>query len=184
MTDLNDLPAPDPGKKGRPTPKRKDREKERQRALVLDAKADSQKRRAQRRAQMEKEQAALRSGDEANMPIQFRGPENRFIRDFIDSRTTIGEFLLPMSFIFVVASLVFSERQELGGLIILVFYTIVVAAIIEAVVLFRRLKKQVIAKFGEKRLPRGWRFTAISRHFNIRRFRLPRPKVRRGEYPV
>ena len=148
-------------------------------------KSDAKARRARDRARREAEYAALRAGDERNMPIEHRGPEKRFIRDYIDARTSIGEFLLPMALVFVVLTLLPPFKSGNGGaILILGFYLIVIMAGIETFLMIRRLKKAVIAKFGENKVPRGFTFYSISRALNLRRFRTPRPKNRRGEYPV
>lgn len=173
-----------PAGKNRPTPKRKDQEAARKRGMVLDVKADAKARRAKARAEREKEYEAMRKGDERHMPIEHRGPERRFIRDFIDARTAMGEFLLPLSIMFVLISLVSSKYPGLNAILILGFYAIVLVAVVETWFMMRRLKKYFVAKFGETKLPRGWRFYAISRALNMRRFRTPKAKVKRGEYPV
>ena len=175
--------------KGRPTPKRKEQEAAKYRGLLADPKQDTKDRRIKQREQREREYQAMKEGDERNMPMEHRGPERRFLRDYVDARTSIGEYLLPLAITFVLISLFMPQGAEggnaaIGGLVILFFYVIVLIAGIETFITSRRIKKHFIKKFGEGKLPRGWTFYVISRALNMRRFRVPKPKVKRGEYPV
>ncbi|GMA33997.1 DUF3043 domain-containing protein [Demequina litorisediminis] len=171
-------------KKGRPTPKRKDQEAANRRTLFDDPKAAKKADREKMRVQRDKEYQAMREGDERNMPLEHRGPERRWLRDYVDARWSMGEFLLPVAILFVILSLFLGQFGALGGLMVLVFYILVLAAAIETFVMVRRMKKRFIEKFGASRMPRGWTFYVISRALNMRRFRVPRPKVARGEFPV
>ena len=132
----------------------------------------------------------MRAGDERNMPAEHRGAERRFLRDYVDARTSIGEYLLPLAITFVLISLFMPQNPEaggnaaLGGLVILILYVIVLIAGVETFITARRIKKNFAKKFGENKLPRGWTFYVISRALNIRRLRTPKPKVKRGEFPV
>jgi len=58
---------------------------------------------------------------------------------------------------------------------------LILAAIVDAVFLRFRLRKLLTAKFGST--PRGSVFYGLTRSLQIRRWRMPRPKVARREYP-
>ncbi|WP_062385772.1 DUF3043 domain-containing protein [Demequina iriomotensis] len=183
-TPETDIPGVEaPGKKGKPTPKRKDQEAARKRPVIADTKAAKKQQREQQRNSREKEWQAMRDGDERHMPLEHRGPERRYLRDYVDARTSPGEFLLPASIVFVILSLFISSGWA-GLALIVFFYLMVLIVGIETFIMTRRLKKRFIEKFGERKLPRGWTFYVIARHLNMRRFRAPKPKVKRGDYPV
>ncbi len=170
--------------KGKATPKRRDQEAAHQRALVLDPKASSKEKREKVRARRAKEQQALLTGDERNMPLEHRGPQKRFMRDFIDARRGLGEYLMPASILFVLASLVTNNNPTLGGWIILGFYVLVFVTLGETFWAMRSLRGMMAIKFSGTPMPRGWRLYAAGRMLNLRRLRVPRALVKRGEFPV
>ena len=170
--------------KGHATPKRKEREAAQRRAIIADPKAGAKERRLRVKEQRAKEQQAMMNGDERHMPAEHKGPVRRYIRDSVDARTSLGEFALPGSILFVVASLFFSANPTVGSIIIFGFYALVFAAIGDTLWAMRSMRKRITEKFGDGNLGRGWRLYTAARLMNLRRLRVPRPVVKRGEYPV
>lgn len=171
-----------PEKKGTPTPKRKDQVAARRQPLVqADRKAA---RRAQRQALAEeraKTRRAMETGDERHMPVRDRGPQKRFVREYVDARYGIGEWLLILMVVFLFVSLLMGDQimATLG----LALYGLILAVIFEAFWVGRRAKKLVAQKFGEDRMERGIGFYAAMRGMQLRRLRLPKPMNARGEFP-
>ena len=171
------------GAKNRPTPKRREQEAARKRPLVVTdrkaAKRDDQLKRREASARMRQ---AMVTGDEAHLPVRDKGPERRYIRDYVDARWNIGEFMLPVMILVLALSFV---RQSWALMIVFVaVYGILLVAVIDAVLMWRRLKKRLVAKFGAERLPRGGAMYAVMRAFQMRRSRMPKPQVQRGQYPA
>ena len=123
------------------------------------------------------------TGDERHLPLRDKGPVRRWVRDYVDARRNPGEYFLPVSLVIVLASLFTAGDPLLGLAIIAVLYLVVFVTIIDAYLLGRRIRKLATAKFGADKLPRGIRMYGIMRAFQIRRTRLPKPQVKRGEYP-
>ncbi len=176
--------TPEPVGKGHATPTRKEREAERRRPLVLDRKVDSKRRRAERRTQLDRESKAMLTGDDRHMPAMHQGAPRRFARDFVDSRTTVGEFLLPASFVALVIMMFFATNVALVGTSSLVLLLLLVSWLVESSILVRRLRKQATEKFGADRLPPRYRLYAFTRMAQMRRLRMPKPQVRRGNFPI
>jgi hypothetical protein len=126
------------------------------------------------------------SGDESALPARDKGPVKRYIRDAVDARWNIGEFMLPvMVAVLVLTFLPAIFRSSASWATLLVFalvYGLVVAGAIDVLLMWRRTKKKIIAKFGEAP-PRGSAMYAVMRAFQMRRSRLPRPQVARGVKP-
>ncbi|HLR56014.1 MAG TPA: DUF3043 domain-containing protein [Actinomycetales bacterium] len=172
-----------PGSKGRPTPKRAEAEARNRRPLVPDR---STARKSQRQANAnlrEKQRQALMSGDEKAMPPRDRGPVRRWARDYVDARWNIGEFFLPVALVVVIAVLFVGDNPLFAFYTIIALYAIVLVSVIDAIILGRFLKKGLRSRFGEDKIPSGTVMYGVMRAFQIRRTRLPKPKVGRGEYP-
>jgi len=173
-----------PAGKGRPTPRRKDAEAQRRKPLVPgDRKAAAKAARARSREIRDREFAAMKSGDEKNMPYRDKGPIKRFIRDFIDARWSFGEFFLPIAIVFVFLTALTNQNPVFALTILVALYGVIVATILQAWITSRKLRKALEAKFGDDGLAKGNMTYGIMRSLQIRRSRLPRPVVKRGEHP-
>ena len=174
-------PARD-GAKNRPTPKRRQQEAARRRPLVeTDRKAARNADRAKRREQMAKQRQAMLTGDETHLPARDKGPVKRFIRDYVDARWGIAEFMLPVMLVVLALSFV---RQPWAMLIVFILvYGLIAAAVVDTFLMWRRVRKKLTDKFGEGAVQRGDGFYSAMRAFQMRRTRMPRPTVSRGDYP-
>ncbi len=172
-----------PGAKNRPTPSRREQESANKRPLVpKDRKVAAGQSRDAARAARAKQRAALMSGDESALPARDKGPIKRYIRDTVDGRWNVGEFMLPIMFVVLALTFVPSIFKSAAGwatmVVITLVYGLVVTGAIDAFLMWRDIKAKINAKFGEAP-PKGSAMYAVMRAFQMRRSRLPRPKVDR-----
>lgn len=166
--------------KGRPTPSRKEREAARRTPLVPeDRKAAKEAQREVEREYRLKQQKALQTGDERYLPVNDRGPQRRFIRDYVDARFNVGDYMLPVFLLIFVLGLFLPAAAQ--TYIMPLMWILILLWMLDCWVLWRKVKARVQEKFGTIE-PRSGIYT-FNRAMMIRRFRLPKPQVRRGEYP-
>jgi hypothetical protein len=179
-----------PDKKGRPTPSRKEAEaaaKARAR-MGIDKKAAQKVLRESRAESNRKMREGMKSGDERYLPARDQGPVKRYVRDWVDSRLTFTEFLLPMLIAIMVLSLVNTSgdprNPSLTTQIANYLWTASVLLLLVDVVWTRvRLRKALQAQFPDENL-KGTTFYAFIRVLQIRPLRMPKPKVKIGGQPI
>lgn len=163
------------GGKGRPTPTRKEAEaaaKARAKA-VQSGKAATKQERAALNA---KAREGMRKGDERYLPTRDKGPVRRFIRDYVDGRLCMAEFLVPVVLLMFVLS---ATDPVLANSISMTAFVLV---IVDSLWMSYRLKRTLRAKFPDES-HRGAVSYAIIRSMQIRWLRLPKPQVKLGGAP-
>ncbi|MFD7439473.1 DUF3043 domain-containing protein [Streptomyces sp. NPDC059861] len=168
--------------KGRPTPKRSAAQSQRRSVAntSMTRKEAAKRQREDRRAAMERQRQALAGGDERYLPARDKGPVRRFARDFIDSRFNIAEYFLPMAVVILVLSMV--RVQSLQSIALLLWLVVIVLIVLDSVATGYRLKKRLAERFPDEN-KRGAVAYALMRSLQMRRLRLPKPQVKRGERP-
>lgn len=168
--------------KGRPTPKRSQAQSQRRSvaSTPTNRKEASKRQRETRRADMARQREALASGDERYLPVRDKGKVRKFARDFVDSRFCIAEYFLPMAVIILVLSML--RNPQLQNIALLLWLFVILLIVIDSVVIATRLKKQLRERFPDEP-KRGAVAYALMRTLQMRRLRLPKPQVKRGERP-
>lgn len=168
--------------KGRPTPKRSEAQTQRRSVAntPVTRKEAAKRQRSERRVQMDKQRQALASGDERYLPARDKGPVRKFARDFVDSRFCIAEFFLPLAVIILVLSMV--RIPQLQNIALLLWLFVIVLIIVDSVTTAVRLKKRLNERFPSES-KKGAVAYALMRTLQMRRLRLPKPQVKRGERP-
>lgn len=181
-----DLTDKDPAQlpKGRPTPSRKEAESQRKHALKVPADPKAAKKamkQREREARMEA-RAGLMSGDERYLPPRDQGPAKAFTRDFIDRRRRLSEYFIFLAIGILIAG--FFRNPQVQNIVAMVWFIIAALVVLEISWTLFSLRRQLQEKWPEKAERKGCLPYAALRALQIRRLRIPPPKVRPGGAPV
>ncbi len=168
--------------KGRPTPKRSDALSQRRTVAKAPAnrKEAAKRQRDERRSAMARQRQALAGGDERFLPARDKGAVRRFARDYVDSRWSVAEFFLPLAVMILILSMM--PSLQLKNISLLLWLFVIVMIVIDSIGLGFRLKRDLRARFPDEP-KRGAVAYALMRTLQLRRMRLPKPQVARGEKP-
>jgi cation transport ATPase len=158
-------------KKARPTPTRKEAEAAR-RQRVRQQTTNRQARQAAARKARADRMRTLAERDQA--------PEKALMRDYIDARLNLGEFLLPSVVVILAITLLGSYFPNVAIFTTLLMYLFILAVFVDGYLMWRGFKK-VLAQRYPNAPTRGLLMYGMTRSTQIRRFRLPSPRLKRGD---
>ncbi|TDN93169.1 DUF3043 domain-containing protein [Microbacterium sp. BK668] len=170
-----------PAGKGRATPSRAEQEAARKRPLVPDTKEAKARARAELAQQRDKARAGMAAGDERYLTARDKGPQRRWVRDWVDSGWHLGEAVMPAMVVVIIMTFIpFAALQYYSFLGLWVFIFLVIGDMVLTSIRVKRLAK---AKWGDK-TEKGLGWYAAMRSIQMRFLRLPKPQVKRGQRPA
>jgi Protein of unknown function (DUF3043) len=163
---------PDPsGKKDRPTPTRKEAEAARRQRMMTTLNKKEARAASSRQSRAERMKAI--SAREA-------APEKVLMRDYIDARFNLGEFLLPCVVVILAVTILGSYWQSVTLIATLAMYLFIFGVFVDGYLMWRGFKKVLAARLP-KASPKGLLMYGMTRSTQIRRFRSPPARIKRGE---
>lgn len=193
-------------KKGRPTPKRNEQERlagvRRTAYEAPETPGEARKRRKELKNSMSKEEykalkakkrkereeerrhinERMMAGDERYLMDRDKGPERRFVRDWVDSHRYLMNFFMPIALIVIVIMIIGLRNPMLANTASLIMFGILIIMLIEGIILGRKVNRMVREKFPDTTLGKfGLGMYAFGRATMIRKMRTPAPQVEIGE---
>ncbi|MCO6005666.1 DUF3043 domain-containing protein [Actinoallomurus purpureus] len=169
------------GGKGRPTPKRSEAQKRNRQPITAPRtrKEAYQHARGRQARERQKAKEGMARGDDRYLPKRDQGPARRLARDFVDSRRTFGEYFMYLTLLILLLAMVTPVTiktyvYQFGWPVMLVLI------VGESIYLGRRVKKLAQERFPEDNV-RGLGFYTATRSMQIRRFRMPQPRLKPGQ---
>lgn len=176
-----ETPATDTnGRKGRPTPTRKEAEAA-NRAKAKVPRTRKERAAAQRMVRSEssaKVREAMRSGDDRYLPPRDKGPVRRFIRDYVDSKFSLIELLIPLMLLVLVVG--WTGTRAAATYANLAMLAVFLVIVVDLVRLRFRLRKELAARFPDADT-HGATYYAIARSMQMRFMRMPKAQVKVGQ---
>jgi hypothetical protein len=166
--------------KGRPTPKRSEAERRRRQPYTApkDRKEATRASRDRQRTDRTRRMEAVRRGEEWALPARDRGPARALARDYVDSKRRISEYY--MYGLLGLLVLLFIRTPIVQLIVPLLVLAAVLTMAIEGVLISRKVKRLVA-----ERLPgqstRGLALYSGMRALQIRKLRVPKPRVKPGD---
>jgi len=170
--------------KGRPTPKRKESESARKLGISVpkDPKAARRAAKDRDREARSKSRAGLMAGDPAFFPRRDAGPVKVQVRDYIDRRRTVGEFFVPFAFLVLLLGLL--KNPSVQKVVVLIWTSVLLLVVLDTILIGILLGRYLRKEFPEKSDRKGAVSYGVLRALQLRRFRIPPPRIKAGGKPV
>jgi hypothetical protein len=169
-----------PSGKGRPTPSRKEAEAA-AKARAKPPRTRKEQAAAQRAGKGESSQRVrqgMRNGEEKYLLARDKGPVRRFIRDFVDSRFSFVELIIPLLVITMVLG--YSGNSRLASFGNALLFGSILLVVVDMLMLRFRLRRQLATRFPDQPT-KGTTYYAFTRAMQMKFMRLPKSKVKIGQ---
>ena len=168
------------GGKGRPTPTRREAEAAaKARAKVPRTRKEiAQQQRQARVESSQKVRSAMKTGDERYLMPRDKGPVRRFIRDYVDSRFSVVELMIPL--LIITMFLGYSGNPDLRSMGNTLLLGTVLLVAIDLVLLRRRVRKEIARRFPGEPL-KGTTYYTVTRAMQMKFMRMPKAQVKIGQ---
>jgi hypothetical protein len=167
--------------KGRPTPKRSVAEANRRQPITgtrPTAAPRTPEEKAKARTQRATKYDAMKRGEAWALNPRDRGPARALTRDYIDSKRRVSEYY--MYILVVLLATVFLRSTAASAIVSPLVLVLVVIIVVDAMLIRRSLTRLMAERLpGES--TRGLTIYAVMRALQIRRFRMPAPRVQPGQ---
>ena len=159
-------------KKSRPTPSRREAEAARRQRVNRTLTKKEARTDAARQARTQRMRA---------ISARDNVPEKALLRDYIDARFSVGELLLPSLVLILAVSLIGSRLPAITIYATFLMYAFILLVLFDGLfVMWRGFKKVLAARLPQAN-PKGLLMYGLNRCIQIRRFRMPPPRIKRGD---
>jgi hypothetical protein len=136
---------------------------------------------AQRAARVESSQrvrSAMKSGDERYFLARDKGPVRSFIRDFVDSRFSFIELMIPLLILTMVLG--YSGNPSLANMGNTILLGTMLLVVVDMLLMRRRMRRELARRFPDEST-KGTTYYAVMRSLQMKFMRLPKAKVKIGQ---
>jgi hypothetical protein len=175
--------------KGRPTPKRSEAERSRYKSITGSTTSGrgsgtssggklTPEDKARARTERDRRTTAMRRGEEWALGPRDRGPIKKLARDYVDAHRRPSEYYMYVLVLLLVALL--SRNSTLNTYVSPLVLALIAVVAVDAFLIRRSLHKLAAERYpGES--TRGMTTYAVMRSLQIRRFRMPTPRLKPGD---
>jgi hypothetical protein len=193
---VKDRPAPKErgaaeAKKGRPTPKRSEAERNRYQPITGarsgggraggtsgPAGPRTAEDKARDRGDRARRTDAMRRGEEWALGPRDRGPARKLARDYVDAHRRPSEFYMYVLILLLAALL--SRNKALNSAVSYLVMAMIAVIVVDGLLIRRSLGKLLAERLPSESM-RGLTLYAIMRALQIRRWRMPAPRLKPGD---
>lgn len=159
-------------KKARPTPSRREAEAARRQRVNRTLTKKEARTEAARQARTRRMRA---------ISARDNVPEKALLRDYVDARFSVGELLLPSLVFILVISLLGGRFPAITLYATVIMYLFILLVLFDGIFVMWRGFKKVLAERMPQTSPKGLLMYGLNRCIQIRRFRMPPPRLKRGD---
>jgi hypothetical protein len=175
--------------KGRPTPKRSEAERTRYQSITGSTTSGratgtgpkgklTPEDKAKARTERDRRMTAMRRGEDWALGPRDRGPIKKLARDYVDAHRRPSEYYMYVLVLLLVALL---SRNSTLNTYVSPFVLVLIAVVAVDAYLIRRALHKLAAERYPGESTRGMTTYAVMRSLQIRRFRMPKPRLKAGD---